>query len=53
MIDYLKTTYYIPGPLFLSTQVIFKDFPLTDELKNKATLEVIWRIEITMGFELP
>jgi len=39
-IDYLKTTllrYRLPW--FLSTQIIFKDFTLTDELKNKATLD--------------
>ena len=40
MIDYLKTTYFITGSLgFSPTQVIFKDFTLTDELKNKATLD--------------
>lgn len=39
-IDYLKTTYYITGSLgFSPTQIIFKDFTLTDELKNKATLD--------------
>jgi hypothetical protein len=39
-IDYLKTTYYVTGSLgFSPTQIIFKDFTLTDELKNKGTLE--------------
>jgi hypothetical protein len=40
MIDYLKTTYYITGSLgFSPTQIQFKDFTLTDGLKNKATLD--------------
>ncbi len=39
-IDYLKTKYYITGSLdFSPTQVLFKDFILTDELKNKASLD--------------
>ncbi len=40
MIDYLKTKYYITGSLgFSPGQILFKDFTLTDELKNKATLD--------------
>jgi len=39
-IDYLKTTYFVTGSLgFSPTQIIFKDFTLTDELKNNATLD--------------
>ncbi|HEV8512035.1 MAG TPA: translocation/assembly module TamB domain-containing protein [Cyclobacteriaceae bacterium] len=40
MIDYLKTTYYITGSLgFSPTQITFKDFSLTDGLKNQAMLD--------------
>jgi len=40
MIDYLKTKYYITGSLaFSPTQILFKDFVLIDDLKNKATLD--------------
>ncbi len=39
-IDYLKTKYSFSGSLgFSPTQIIFKDFVLADELKNKASLE--------------
>lgn len=38
-IDYLKTKYYLSGSLgFSPAQILFKDFNLTDELKNKASL---------------
>lgn len=40
VVDYLKTKYYFSGSLgFSPTKVIFKDFNLTDELKNKASLD--------------
>jgi len=39
-IDYLKTKYYFSGSLgFSPKEIIFKDFILTDELRNKATLD--------------
>ncbi len=39
MIDYLKTKYYFSGSLgFTPTQILLKDFNLTDDLKNKASL---------------
>jgi hypothetical protein len=40
VIDYLKAKYYVTGTLgFSPSQILFKDFILTDELKNKATLD--------------
>ncbi len=40
MIDYLKTKYYFEGSLgFSPTQIVFANFQLTDDLKNKATLD--------------
>ncbi len=39
-IDYLKTKYFFSGSLgFSPTEIILKDFNLTDELKNKASLD--------------
>lgn len=39
MIDYLKTKYYFSGELgFTPQQISFKNFRMTDDLKNKATL---------------
>lgn len=39
-IDYLKTKYFFSGELgFNPKQILFKNFKLHDELKNKATLE--------------
>lgn len=40
VVDYLKTKYFFSGSLgFTPTKVIFKDFNLTDELRNKASLD--------------
>lgn len=40
MIDYLKTLYQFSGSLgFTPNQIIFKNFDLTDPLKNKASLD--------------
>ncbi|HLZ15407.1 MAG TPA: translocation/assembly module TamB domain-containing protein, partial [Cyclobacteriaceae bacterium] len=40
LLDYLNTRYLFSGVLrFAPAEIIFKDFNLTDELKNKATLE--------------
>lgn len=40
MIDYLKTKYYFAGELgFSPRQILFKNFKITDDLKNKATLD--------------
>lgn len=40
MIDYLKTKYYFEGSIgFTPTQIVFTNFGLTDELKNKAALD--------------
>jgi len=40
MIDYLKAKYDFSGSLgFTPTQITFKDFNLTDELKNKASVD--------------
>lgn len=39
-VDYLKTKYFFEGDLsFNPKQILFKNFNITDELKNKATLE--------------
>ncbi len=39
-VDYLKTKYFFSGELgFTPKQILFKNFIINDELKNKATLE--------------